>query len=481
MLLLLVACTSPLSASAKPAPEEVARTLAHAPADQDGIVYEIYVRSFQDTDGDGVGDLDGVRAHLPYLDWLGVDTLWLMPLFPGDGPAGYGVTDHTSIRDEYGGAEALFDLVDAAHDRNMLVILDLPINHVSVEHAWFRDANAGQGRERFVFGSSQWDEYRWFPMGDGSFYYAFFGADFPDLNWREESVRAEMEGMFTMWLEAGVDGFRLDAVSTLIETPTEITNTSDTHELLREIATLVHDVAPDALLLAEAGEANTSANMTYLGDETPEADLVLDFPRRDALLEAAESGSVERLVAVLAEEGEDARNVAPFLGSHDVSRLASVVRDPTMRKALMAANLTLPGRPVLYYGEELDIHDVLDTGGKDYAWRGPMPWDSTRNGGFTSGTPWMAADPGYMTGTNVDDELHSAESMLLFVNSLTTLRDENSALSAGSFEIVESQGGVLTFHRENGADTLDVTLQFSGKVGCSVVSRSASGERVVGC
>lgn len=479
MFLLLAACTS-LHGSAKPPQTVDDPSVVETPAAHDGLIYEVYVRSFQDTDGDGIGDLDGVRAHLPYFDWLGVDTLWLMPLFPGDGPAGYGVTDHTTIRDEYGGTPALTDLVEAAHDRGIRVIMDLPINHVSSEHAWFRDARTGRSRDRFVFADTQWDEYRWFPTGDGSYYYAFFGPNFPDLDWRQDGVRGEMEGMMAGWLDAGVDGFRLDAVNTLIETPTEITNTADTHALLKEIAGIVHDIAPDATVLAEAGEANTAANMAYLGDDAPEADLVLDFPRRNAMLLATKTGSVAGIGVVVQQEAERASETAPFLGSHDVSRLATMVGDPALRRALMAANLTLPGRPVLYYGEELDLPDVVNTNGKDYAWRAPMPWDSTLNAGFTGGQPWMPLDPAYMQGANVDSQLHDEASMLLFVHELTTIRRENAALSGGDFAWAGNDEAVLAFHREAGADTVDVEINIvTGE--CSVVSKTSAGERRLGC
>lgn len=434
-MLLLAACTLPSVAPSEP-----------SAAEPPGLVYEIYVRSFQDTDGDGIGDLAGVTSRLDYLEWLGVETLWLMPIFAADAVAGYGVIDHFRVEPDYGREEDLIDLLEAAHERGMRVILDVPINHVSVEHPWFAQ------RDRMVIAEEQYDTYRWFPTGDGTFYYAFFGAHLPDLDWNDPIVHDEMFGMLTRWQDLGVDGFRIDAAGTLIESA-HITGTPETHALLAEMNGVLHENDPNAWIVAEAAEPEVVDNLEYLGG----ADSVLDFPRQAALLDAIQTGDVSGLRAVLAEEGD--APVASFLGSHDVSRLASTIPDERARRALFAALLTLPGTPVLYYGEELDLPDSAYASGQDYAWRAPMAWDATGNAGFTTAVDaWLPPDPSCLEGWNVADEMADPESMLTWVRGLVALDLD------GQFELLPSEDGFLKFRRGD----VEVSIQFAAPFAVAV-------------
>lgn len=428
-----------------------------------GLTYEVYVRSFYDSDSDGTGDLPGVTEKLGYLEALGVETLWLMPVFQADGVAGYGVVDHASIAPEYGTIDDLILLVDAAHSRGMRVLLDLPFNHVSREHPWFVEAQAGVGRDRFVFASQQYDSLRWFPAESRGYYYGFFGPELPDLNWTHPEVVQAMVAMMRGWLTAGIDGFRLDAANTLIEADDGITNTAQTHTLLAELRAQLSETHPDSVLLAEAGEPNLAANLAYLGGANQvEANYILDFPRRSGLLAALDEGNVTTIRTVLAYQGQHTHDQATFLGSHDVPRLASTVADPAARRALMAAMFTLPGQPVLYYGDELDLVDSAYATGQDYAWRAPMAWSNAPNAGFTTKVDaWMPPDPSFATGGNVADQSNDETSMLRWVQTLAELRLTSQALSEGNVRLIESEAGVLAFERSLGAEVLMVEINFS--------------------
>lgn len=433
------------------------------PDDSLRITYEIYVRSFYDSDGDGTGDLAGVTEKLPYLDELGVETLWLMPIFEADAVAGYGVVDHTRVADEYGSTADLSALVEAAHARGMRVLLDFPFNHVSRRHAWFVGAQAGVRSDRFIFAPKQYDELRWFPAADGTFYYGFFGAALPDLDWTSPALKLEMIEIMRDWLDVGVDGFRLDAANTLIESAEDITNTVETHTLLAELRAALTTSHPHAVLLAEAGESDLQRNLAYLGQNTEqEADYVLDFPRRSALLDTLAEQNPTELRTILAVQGAATHQQAVFLGSHDVSRLASTVASPAARRALMAALFSLPGQPLLYYGEELDLVDSAFATGQDYAWRAPMPWSTAPNAGFTVATDaWMPPDPGFAAGQNVEDESGDEASMLRWVHQLAELRLTSPALSKGSTRYLPSAPGVLSVERIWEAEVIRVEINFS--------------------
>lgn len=422
-----------------------------APVQQEGLVYELYVRSFQDSDGDGTGDFNGVTSRLDYLEALGVGTLWLLPVFPAFGPTGYDVTDFTRVRAEYGSKADLDALVDAAHTHGMRVILDLPLNHVHTSHPWFADIGAHP--ERFVLSRSPADAIRWFPVegAPGLYYYGYFGAEMPDLDWEDGATRSDLLETFRGWLSSGADGFRLDAVLMLVEEEGVVEGSAGSHAL---VADLRHELDVDAthkFLLAEASEWDPGRTASWLGEPgAPEADVVLDFPRREALV----APDAAALVDVLAAEGTDTTAMAGFLGSHDTDRLATTVTDEAERRAMRVAQLLLPGVPVLYYGDELDMANATTGTGQDLAMRAPMAWDGSNEGGFTTGHAWFPADPAFAT-VNVSEEAADPGSMLSLVVALTALRD-GAGPAFSEPHVVDST--VLVFTRGAGVHALTVEV-----------------------
>lgn len=414
----LLACAEPVSPvlEALAGPAVVDAPLESPAPERAGITYEVYVRSFYDSDGDGTGDLEGVRQKLDYLESLGVETLWLMPVFPAFGPAGYDVIDFGTITPEYGSEADLGALVSDAHARGMRVLLDLPFNHVHREHPWFVAASSGDEvfRDHFRYGG---EGEGWWPDAQGQSYYGYFGPDMPDLDWTNDRVAFLMGLSLSAWLSV-VDGYRLDAVLMLVEED-DVTEGSDaSHALVDDITSRY----PGKFFLAEASEWEVAKSTSWL-DEAP---AVTDFPRREALMLAASEGHAAHVADVLTAQGADAAGMASFLGSHDVDRLASAVADPAQRRALMVANMLLPGNPVIYYGEELDLPNAQTASGQDYAWRAPMPWDESSQAGFTTGTPWFTPDPSYQWGVNVAAQDADPASLLNLVRALACVRAETA-------------------------------------------------------
>lgn len=467
---LLTACTPPSAGSAGTVAVagSGATPLRTTPVDPpaQGLTYEIYVRSFQDSDGDGFGDLDGVRDRLPYLVGLGVRTIWLMPVFPAFGPAGYDVTDFDRVDADYGDTAALRELVDEAHRQGLRVLLDLPFNHVHVDHPWFQDAEAGGPyRDWFVHRDAPGDGVSWFDSAAGGSYYAYFGEQMPDLDWENPDVYDVMVGVLDQWLDTGADGYRLDAVLMLVEDGAVVEGSDGSHALLADLHEQMVDAHPDVFFLAEASEWEVEESLGWLGSAAaPEADAVLDFPRQEVLLDAVRTGRVADLVGLIsiqAAAGADGA-MAPFLGSHDLDRLGTTVTDASARRALMAAHLLLPGAPVLYYGEELDLANARSGTGQDYAMRAPMPWDGGHEAGFTDGTAWFPPDPAYLEGRTVADEAEDPASMLSLVSGLGCLR---GALSLDAVQgwtpFTTPTPGVLAFERSGAAGRLVVAVNLS--------------------
>ena len=356
-------------ASPPPCPPDPT-VLADQPWWADEIFYEVFVRSFQDSDGDGIGDLRGLTSRLDYLNDgdgatdtdLGVTALWLMPIAESPSYHGYDVVDYRAVESDYGTAEDFKAFMAAAHQRGIKVIVDLVLNHTSRDHPWFRDAQTAASAHRDWY---LWADDRAFARPDGArvwheagdaFYYGYFWEGMPDLNLENEAVTAELDGVADFWLqEMGVDGFRLDAAKHLIEDGDVVENTPETMTWLQGFRNRLHERHPEALVLGEVYDASivTSSYVREGG-----LDLTFDFGLASSTITALNSASAGALASSLAEVAEayPRGSLATFLTNHDQNRIASQVNGNAASLRLAATLLlTGPGVPFIYYGEELGM------------------------------------------------------------------------------------------------------------------------------
>ncbi|MGZ8501593.1 MAG: alpha-amylase family glycosyl hydrolase [Candidatus Limnocylindrales bacterium] len=490
---------------------------------QRGVVYQIYPRSFADSDGDGVGDLPGIIDHLDHLESLGVDAVWLSPIYPSPGlDLGYDVADHAAI-DPLFGTMADFDrLVAAAHERRIKVILDLVLNHTSDRHAWFQDSRTSPTNEHAdwylwrdpigwrrgrplppnnwvsFFGGSAWT---WAPTRK-QFYMHTFLMEQPDLNWREPAVRAAQLEMIRGWLARGVDGFRLDAFNTFFKDPSLASNPprvppprglarlrgwnrqlhvndKDQPELAEFLAALraIVDEVPGRMTVGEPFDDRLEVAAMY----TAPRHLIFDF----GLL--GQPWRAEALAATIDDReaafGPD-RWPAVVLSNHDQPRHATRhTRGPqrdAVAKAAAVLLLTLRGTPFMYYGEEIALGDIkvprreiVDPPARRYwplpLWwtrdgcRAPMPWTGEPNGGFTAGRPWLRMAPDFAT-RNVASQAADPDSVLAACRRLLAVRRTLPALQSGTFRwVVRARDDVLAYRRDGPGEAVLVAINFNAE------------------
>lgn len=420
------------------------------------VFYEIFVRSFSDSNGDGIGDFNGLTAKLDYLNDgdprtttdLGVEGIWLMPVFESNSDHGYDTIDYETIEKDYGTSADFERFLAEAHKRGIRVILDLVMNHTSVEHPWFVEAASSPSspkRDWYVWSSvnpgwkQPWggNDPSWHSRG-GAFYYGAFSSGMPDLNFRNPAVKEEMFRIARHWLARGVDGFRLDATRYLVETGSGEegqADTAETHQVLREMSEEVRRVRPEAVLVAE-NTVDTAKLAKYFGstrevaggDEMP---MNFNFPLAAAVVEGMKNGTATRTNKVLADMVEMyPKGIidAPFLTNHDQTRVATVVDNhPGKLRNAAAILLTLPGAPFLYYGEEIGLQN--GPAATDESKRTPMPWSAS--GGFTTAAqPWHPYAPGLAT-ANVASQTGEANSLLSYYRGWIAARKRSPALSKG--------------------------------------------------
>jgi glycosidase len=450
------------------------------------VVYEVFVRSFRDADGDGIGDLAGLTAKLDYLNDgdpstdsdLGVDAIWLMPIFPSPSYHGYDVTDYDGVNPQYdprwaAGASShasdLDELITQAHKRGIKVILDWVPNHTSNKHPWFTDAiSSPQAAHHDWYVWSSLDSGpSWYPAS-GAFYYANFVAEMPDLNWRNPAVATEIAAAAGRWIARGVDGFRLDAVRYLVENGTQTSDQPETHAALKAFAAAVRAARPDALILGEAW-TSTAGIAPYFGtidagSAASGGDEVLpfDFPLAGAIITSVEMGSSGALASTLdalAAAYPAGAGDAPFLSNHDQQRVASSLHgDPAQLRLAAAILLTLQGTPIIYYGEEIGTQN--GQGGDDRSKRQPLSWDGTPTHGFTSGTAWSPFPPG-ADATNVAAQTGDPGSLLSRYRTLIRVRKGSSALQRGGTVRLATSDAVLAYVRADGDETVLVAHNLS--------------------
>jgi alpha-glucosidase len=475
---------------------------------QRGIVYQIYPRSFQDTDADGIGDLRGIIGRLDYLVALGVDAIWLSPIFPSPmADFGYDVACYTAI-DPIFGTLADFDaLVAAVHARGLRLILDYVPNHSSDQHPWFLDSRNGRNsakRDWYLwhdpapgggppnnwlshFGGSAW---QW-DAASGQYYYHAFLPQQPDLNWRNPEVRRAMLDVLRFWLDRGVDGFRVDVMWLLIKDDRWRDNpvnpawlpgqrshdrllpvyTADRPEVHAVVAAMrqVTDAYADRLLIGEI-YLPIERLVTYYGQDEPGAQLPFNF---QLLLTDWTADAVARVITDYEKALPDGGWPNWVLGNHDRPRLASRAGPEQTRVAAMLL-LTLRGTPTIYYGEEIGMtdvpiapdqvqdpaeHDQPGLGlGRDPV-RTPMPWDPSPLAGFTNGLPWLPLGDDH-TVRNVALQRDDNTSLWHFYRTLITLRRTHPSLTEGSITGVTSKASVLHYQRVLGNERLAIALNF---------------------
>ena len=419
------------------------------------MFYEVFVRSFQDSDGDGVGDLRGLIERLDYLndgdpattDDLGVTGIWLMPVTEGLSYHGYDVTDYRSVESDYGTRDDFVEFVDAAHERGIAVVVDLVLNHTSRSHPWFEASATGDApyADWYLWADSPrgggWHEY-----GD-RYYFGLFWEGMPDLNLENEDVTTELYDIADFWLnDLGVDGFRLDAVKHYIEEGIRIQNTPATFEWAERFNAHVKETKPGALTVGEVW-SNTTIASIYVPDSV---DMVFEFDLAEAFIAAAKWGSVRDLPQIIETvlERYPSGQYAPFLTNHDQVRVATQL-DGDVAKSKVAASLllTAPGAPFIYYGEEVGLPGTKP----DERLRTPMPWSSAPNAGFTTDEPWQPLADGLEI-SNVADQIDDGASLLSHYRSLVQLRNATPELQTGIMTPLDTGNEAIHAFTRSGAD-----------------------------
>ncbi|HEX6134046.1 MAG TPA: alpha-amylase family glycosyl hydrolase [Longimicrobiales bacterium] len=456
---------------------------------QNGICYEIFVRSFFDSDGDGVGDLRGVIAKLDHVNDgdpatasdLGATCIWLMPIMQSPSYHGYDVTNYYQVDRDYGTNADFRELIEQAHRRGIRVIIDLVINHVSAEHPIFRSAllyAASPWRDWFIWSpaprpSPGWEAPVWHdvPTRD-EFYYGLFWSGMPDYNLAHAAATAELENVARFWLEdMGADGFRMDAVGHLFEGPGgQWKHGPGVHSWLRAYGSFIRGVAPESFTIGEVWDS-TGAIAPYYPDQL---DSYFVFEVADALVNAVRSGSGQGLIGAVmrAQEQLPRGRWSPFLRNHDQRRTMAELGGDTRRAKLAATLLlTMPGFPFLYYGEELGM-----SGDKpDPRLRTPMHWTRERAAGFTRGMPWEPLQPDSFA-ANVAVQTGDSASLLSHYRRMIRLRAAAPALGATADFVPLETGStsVIAYLRRTGDDVVLVIANLGADV-VAGVSLSSTG------
>ena len=401
---------------------------------RDAVFYEIFVRSFHDSNKDGIGDFNGITQKLDYLISLGVNAIWLMPIHPSPSYHGYDVLDYYAVNPQYGTMDDFKNLLTEAHKRDIKIIIDLVLNHTSSEHPFFVDANSN-------LQSPYRDWYVWADAPNGShwhkgnigFYYGFFDKNKPDLNYNNPGVTMEMEKVADYWLNnIGVDGFRVDAAKHLIEEGNKLENTQATHDWFKDFYTFYKSAHPEAYTIGEVFGAGAFVASTY----REQFDHIFNFELASGFVESTRAGTntpINSAVKFTLKDDPEF-NFATFLANHDQNRVMGVLGGD-IQKAKLAAFLllTTPGTPFIYYGEEVGMMGEKP----DEDIRLPMQWSADANAGFTTGTPWRAPHESY-TQFNVAMQDDDPGSLLNHYRTLIRIRQDHSAMRTGEVFIIET-------------------------------------------
>ncbi|HEU4470041.1 MAG TPA: alpha-amylase family glycosyl hydrolase [Flavisolibacter sp.] len=463
---------------------------------QTGIIYQVYPRSFQDSNGDGIGDLQGIIQRLDHLQWLGVTAIWISPIYPSPmADFGYDISDYRGIHPLFGTMEDFDRLLSAVHEKGMKLILDLVPNHTSDRHPWFLEARSSRTNPKrqwyiwqdgkpdgsppnnwlSVFGGPAWE----WDEETGQYYYHAFLKEQPDLNWRNPEVQQAMLDVMKFWLEKGVDGFRVDVMWHMIKDaqlrdnpdnpaylqhmadyekllPVYSTDQPEVHEIVRQMRTVL-DGYNERMMIGEI-YLPVRKLASYYGRDNDEAHLPFNFILLSLPWDA-------KKIAVAIDEYEGVLPAGGWpnwvLGNHDQPRVTSRVGLQQARVAAMLL-LTLRGTPTIYYGDELGMQDVpippeeiqdpqgLNMPDKNLSrdpGRTPMQWDDSDGAGFSAVKPWLRLDARYKK-LNVARQQSDPDSMLNLYRRLITLRQREPSLTIGAYQPVYSDQQVLAYRRQ---------------------------------
>jgi maltose alpha-D-glucosyltransferase/alpha-amylase len=465
------------------------------------VFYEIHIRGFYDSNADGSGDFRGLTEKLDYLQWLGVDCIWLLPFFQSplrDG--GYDISNFNEVHPDYGTVEDVREFINAAHSRRIRVIADMVMNHTSIDHPWFHESRSSPHSRkrdwyvwsetdepysdaRIIFVDTETSNWTYDPVA-GEYYWHRFFSHQPDLNFDNPEVQEAMLDVLRFWLDLGLDGLRLDAVPYLFEREgTNCENLPETHAYLKRVRKEVEEKYPDRVLLAEANQWPSDVVQYFgHGDECQMAFHFPVMPRMFMAVRRDEAGPIYEILAQTPAIPETCQ-WGLFLRNHDELTLEMVsdeerdymyreyAKDPRMKlnvgirrrlaplldngrdeiQLMTAIMFSLPGSPVLYYGDEIGMGDNVFLGDRDGV-RTPMQWTGDRNGGFSSADfaqlyapPLMDPVFGYQA-VNVEAQLRSPTSLLRWLHRFIELRKEHPVFGFGTYEPIETSNARIFAH-----------------------------------
>lgn len=485
---------------------------------KDAVFYELHVKAYCDSTGDGVGDFKGLSQKLDHLSDLGVDCIWLLPMFPSPfRDDGYDIADYYSIHPEYGSVEDFKAFLDDAHGRGIRVITELVVNHTSDQHPWFQEARSSPDNPRrdwyvwsgsderykgvrIIFVDTELSNWAWDPVSKSYYWHRFFSHQ-PDLNYDNPVVRDEMWNVMKFWLDLGVDGFRVDAVPYLIEREgTSCENLPETHEVLRFFREKLNESYEGKVLLAEANQWPSDVR-PYFGSGTDEFHMAFHFPIMPRMFMAVRLEDRKPIVEIVERTPDipEACQWGIFLRNHDEltlemvtdeerdymyqeygndrlmrinlgirRRLAPLMGNDRRRIELMNSMLmTLPGSPFIYYGDEIGMGDNVYLGDRNGV-RTPMQWNGGWNGGFSAADPERLYQPlisnpvfGY-SAVNVESQRRTEHSLLSWMKRLIEVRKSSKVFGRGSIEFLKpANHRVLAYIRQLGTEKVLVVNNLS--------------------
>ncbi len=484
---------------------------------KDAVIYQLHVRTFCDSNADGIGDFRGLTSKLDYLQELGINAIWLLPFYPSPlRDDGYDIADYTSVHPSYGTLQDFKDFLTAAHNRRIRVITEMVVNHTSDQHPWFQESRSSRENPkrdwyvwsdtdnryqgvRIIFVDTEMSNWAWDPISKSYYWHRFFNHQ-PDLNYDNPAVREAMWEVMKFWLDIGVDGFRLDAVPYLIERDgTSCENLPETHEIVRAFRKRIDLAYPGKMLLAEANQWPADVR-SYFGNGD-EFHMAFHFPLMPRMFMAVKLEDRKPIIEILEQTPQIPENCqwCIFLRNHDEltlemvtdverdymydeyavdkamrinlgirRRLAPMLENDRRRVELLTGMLlSMPGTPIIYYGDEIGMGDNIYLGDRNGV-RTPMQWNGGWNAGFSTADPERLYSPlisnpvyGYQA-INVDSQRRSAHSLLSWTKSVIQTRNAFRVFSRGSIEFLNpSNHRVLAYVRRLGDEKVLIVNNLS--------------------